>query len=148
MSKVLAEAVDRLAAATEDATRIRREAAARELAERRERRERQRVGHRGDLKRLSFLTMARAVPELAAQFSRKIPPEFWTLDGTTAIVSCPCKSTPAAAEGIPTSCACERSYLYDGQAVRVAGGPKAAVVDNECEAAGVGEVGEEASEAS
>lgn len=144
-SNALAVAVDRLAAAAEDTNAMRRAAAAAAAREAREEKERRRIGSRSGLRKLDFLTMARAVPGLAEQFAKKIPSEFWTLDDQTAIVSCPCGETPESEVGVPSSCSCDRIYLYDGEAVRVTYAP---LVDNECEAAGGdGDVGEQAGQA-
>jgi hypothetical protein len=118
----VAEALEELAALYRRdqsiADRERRQAS-REAEEERQRR---RVGSHGEPRRLSFLTMARAVPALAEMFSRKIPPEAWALDGETAVVSCPCEALPESERGIPVPCPgeCGRHFLYDGEAVRVA----------------------------
>lgn len=83
-----------------------------------------RIGARRDMpRRLSFVMMADGVPGLATQFSRTIPAEFWSLDGSTATIACPCGEEPRSEDGCPIVCACERAYLYDGQDVRVAFGP-------------------------
>jgi hypothetical protein len=118
----VAEALEELAALYRRdrtvADRERRQAA----TEAEEERERRRIGSRGELRKLSFLTMARAVPALAEMFSRKIPPEAWALDGETATVSCPCGALPESEHGVPVPCPgeCGRHFLYDGEAVRVA----------------------------
>jgi hypothetical protein len=97
-------------------------------------------GYVSEPKRLSFLTFAKVVPGLASVFSRKIPPEFWSLDGNAAVIACPCGEEPVAILGVATFCGgtdwidedrerdderdgCGRAYLYDGQVVRVAFSP-------------------------
>lgn len=126
-------ALDRLAQATEVQVR---------LLEAQERREREReyaelrhasdtrVGHRSELRRLPFIAYARACPELAQAFARKIPDQFWSLDGPVAEISCPCGETPRSGRE-PIRCACSRHYLYDGECVRVAGGPNAPKAESE-----------------
>lgn len=91
-------------------------------------------------RRLHFGSFCKAVPGLASNFSRKIPPEFWSLDGESAVVACPCGEEPVIELGVATFCGgsdwidedrdrdderdgCGRAYLYDGQAVRVAFSP-------------------------
>lgn len=120
----MAEAVERLAEVAEARMQIeqRREQRAEEAATRAFQ---DRIGsRRREPRRLPFLTMCRAAPGLAEQFGRKIPAEFWSLDGNVATVACPCGEEPRSEEGIPVGCGCDRSYLYDGQSVRIAGGPK------------------------
>lgn len=69
---------------------------------------------------------ARAVPVIAEAFGRKIPAQFWTLVETELVeVACPCGETPRVPFDRITTCDCSRSYLYDGQAVRVANSPAA-----------------------
>lgn len=141
MSEVLEAAIDRMAYAIEDRSRMIREHRAEEQRRERERREAARIGRRSEPRRLDFGLMMQAVPGLAAQFVRKIPPEFWTVVGNElAEVACPCGVTPAARLGVPATCECARTYLYTGEHVRVAGGPKVAPVDKG--SAALGEVGE------
>lgn len=116
---------ERIAAALEELTAYygRREARARQAdAEEFEERLRRRIGSRGEPRRLDFGMMARALPALAEMYARKIPGEAWALDGDTASVSCPCGELPESTKGIPVPCPgdCGRSFLYDGEAVRVA----------------------------
>lgn len=121
-----------------------RDARARREEERR--REEMRPGHRRpDLYKIPFLAYASAAPLLAEAFSRKIPPEFWSVDTDTALVSCPCGELATTELGIPSFCGgsdwvdedrprddekdgCGRAYLYDGMAVRVAFSPAPAKV--------------------
>jgi hypothetical protein len=122
--------------------RDRRERARAEIERREEERRRKALeqGYVSEPKRLSFLACANAAPGLASIFSRKIPPEFWSLDTNTAIIACPCGETAMGELGVATFCGssdwidedrerdderdgCGRAYLYDGQAVRVAFSP-------------------------
>jgi hypothetical protein len=57
-------------------------------------------------------------------FEREVPGEFWALDDDNAMVSCPCGETPCVPFESVAMCECERGYLYDGQAVKVAFSPK------------------------
>jgi hypothetical protein len=146
VSKALEAAFDRLTFAVEDRTRMLREHRAEDERRERERREAARIGHRSEPRRLDFGLMMQAVPGLAAQYKRKIPAEFWSITAPELVdVACPCGETPAARLGIPKECVCERFYLYTGEHVRVAGGPKVALVDKED--AALGEVGEGAGQA-
>lgn len=137
MSKLLAEAVDRMTVAIDRRTLMIDEHRAEAERRERERREASRIGRRSEPRRLDFGLMLQAVPGLAAQFQRTIPTEFWAVAEHELVqVACPCGVTPAARLGIPKTCGCARTYLYDGGNVRVAGGPKADLVDNESAAAG------------
>jgi hypothetical protein len=97
-------------------------------------------GYVSEPTRLSFVSFAKVIPGLAAIFSRKIPPEFWTQDGNAAVIACPCGGDPVSILGVATFCGssdwidedrerdderdgCGRAYLYDGQVVRVAFSP-------------------------
>lgn len=145
-SEGLEQALDRMTFAIEDRSRMIREHRAEEQRRERERREAARIGHRSEPRRLDFGLMMQAVPGLAAQFTRKIPTEFWSLSAAELVeVACPCGDTPAARLGIPATCECARTYLYTGEHVRVAGGPKVTPVDKG--GAALGEVGEGAGKA-
>jgi hypothetical protein len=140
MSKTLEQAIDRMTLAIEDRSRMIRQHREEEARRERERRTAG-IGYRSEPRRLDIRLMMEAVPGLAAEFVRKIPAEFWTLVGSElAEVACPCGETPAARLGIPATCECARTYLYTGEHVRVAGGPKAAPVDKG--SAALGEVRE------
>jgi hypothetical protein len=122
--------------------RDRRERARAEIERREEERRRKALeqGYVSEPKHLSFLACATAVPGLASIFSRKIPPEFWSQDGSAAVIACPCGGEPVSELGVATFCGasdwidedrerdnerdgCGRAYLYDGQVVRVAFSP-------------------------
>lgn len=121
----MAAAIERLAAASEQLSRASLEQTRQLVAqrEREEEAERRRRGYRTEPRRLDFLTMAQAVPGLAEQFSRRVPPEFWNLDRRVAVIACPCGEEPAAEFAVPATCECGRAYLYDGECVRVAFSP-------------------------
>jgi hypothetical protein len=123
-----AQAIDRLAAVTEagielltDAQRRERDAEGRRIVEdyRRARR---------DPHKLSFLAVCQRIPGFLALYERKIPDQFWAIESARAVISCPCGETPSSGLGEPIACAgedCGRHYVYDGENVRVAGGPNA-----------------------
>lgn len=71
-------------------------------------------------KRIDFITLCRALPQIAVQFATVVPAEFWTVDGDVAKVRCPCGYAPALPRMVPAGCACTRFFLYDGTKVRVA----------------------------
>lgn len=75
---------------------------------------------------ISFAGYCHAILGLHQQFLTIIPPQFWTLavDGV-AEVCCPCGHAPMVPYAIPTSCECDRWFLYDGRGVRVARYPVA-----------------------
>lgn len=72
----------------------------------------------------SYLTMARAVPGLLAEFSGTVPGEFWNEDSGEALVACPCGETPAVPFNAIRGCGCERIFAFTGRDVRVANSPK------------------------
>lgn len=77
-----------------------------------------------DLTHVGVGFLARGAPVVAEALARKIPPEFWTLiEDRRVDVACPCGETPRVAYDGITKCGCERVYVYDGQAVRVANSP-------------------------
>lgn len=74
-------------------------------------------------RRMDFMTICRAIPQIAVQFQHIIPDTFWTIaTGSRDIagVRCPCGRSPAAERLIPVACDCGRHFLYDGHGVRVA----------------------------
>jgi hypothetical protein len=70
-----------------------------------------------DPKRLDLRVMFR-VPGLLAQYTRRVPPEFWTIDDQTAVISCPCGRSPEVPEYGFGHCGCGRFFIYDGRTVR------------------------------
>lgn len=71
--------------------------------------------------KLDFLAICRAMPQIAVQFARTIPAEFWTMiEADVAEVCCPCGNSPHVPKLVPTECACPRFFLYDGTNMRVA----------------------------
>jgi hypothetical protein len=73
------------------------------------------------LRRVSFAVMARAIPRLHEQFLTRIPAGYWTvIEEGVVQVRCPCGHKPLVPYAIPTPCACERWFLYEGRGVRVA----------------------------
>jgi hypothetical protein len=138
--EVQTDALQRLLALAESAV-AERFRINREMRDEERRREELGRGYVSEPKRLSFLSFAKVVPGLASVFSRKIPPEFWSLDTNTAIIACPCGETALGELGVATFCGasdwinedrerdderdgCGRAYLFDGQAVRVAFSPQ------------------------
>lgn len=78
------------------------------------------------LRRLGVLSYMRAVPGLAAQFSRLVPEEYWSMAAGSddrVTVTCPCGTETVATYGQPVECDCERFFLFDGLVVRVANSP-------------------------
>lgn len=110
----IAEGLDRLITAQE-----RRERDA--LAER----ERNRIGSRSEPRRIGIDLAFRRFQGFAGLFEREVPGEFWTLDGWSAVIACPCgvEEPPTAKTGQTVTCVCERAYLYTGETVRVAFSP-------------------------
>jgi hypothetical protein len=81
-----------------------------------------------DWRPVSYLTVARAAPEIMSLFRQKVPDEFWTRSDSKAVqVSCPCGQTPDCRQGIPQDCACGRWFLWDGKFLRVERDVSAAV---------------------
>lgn len=77
-------------------------------------------------RKVDLLSLMRALPQIAVQFQRKIPDEFWTLAGDDEVtVCCPCGHSPDATRMLPVQCDCDRWFLYDGDVVRVARYPAA-----------------------
>lgn len=70
--------------------------------------------------KIDFITLCRALPQIAVQFATVVPAEFWMVDGGAAQVRCPCGHAPAVPRMVPAECACDRFFLYDGTKVRVA----------------------------
>lgn len=66
------------------------------------------------------MTICRALPQIAMQFQTVAPREFWTREADQATVSCPCGAATVVMTSMPTECACERWFLYDGHKLRVA----------------------------
>jgi hypothetical protein len=122
-----AAATERIAAVLDELTELNQRRDARAEMQRREweaeKLRRESRGHQSEPRRLSFLTMARALPALAEIFSRKIPGAAWAIeDDGVASVACPCGNTPEARQGVPVECGgedCNRHYLFDGEYVRV-----------------------------
>lgn len=49
---------------------------------------------------------------------RRVPSPFWMLDGTAAVVSCPCGESPVVeALGPFAECPCARFFFFDGSDV-------------------------------
>lgn len=71
--------------------------------------------------RLGFMQFARAIPGYAGAFQKKVPDNFaaQVADGVVE-VACPCGETPRLEWMVPTPCACERTFVNTGSAVRVA----------------------------
>lgn len=73
-----------------------------------------------ELRRVSYLTCARAIPQLASMFQQKVPEEYWArTDDDTVEISCPCGETAVCRFAIPEACECDRWFLYDGMNLRV-----------------------------
>jgi hypothetical protein len=71
--------------------------------------------------RLNFMHFARAIPGYVNQFPNRVPDNFIAKVATDVVeVACPCKQTPRCEYMIPVECACKRTFVYDGQTVRVA----------------------------
>lgn len=72
-------------------------------------------------RRLGFTIMARAVPGLARQFAeppaKRVPGEFWQLDGDEAVVACPCGVEPRIRIDGVLACTCGRLFVFDGDDV-------------------------------
>jgi hypothetical protein len=82
------------------------------------------VGRR-QLHRLNFVHYARVVPGLAAQFTGRVPDDFVArIDEDHVDIACPCGATPRCELLVPKPCACERTFVWDGKVVRVAGSPR------------------------
>ena len=119
--------LERIATGLEEANRLQRE---RNLLQRREqdRAATERYVQRAtqkDLRGVGVGFLAHGVPVIAEALSRKIPDEFWILvENEEVDVACPCKETARVAYDRLTTCRCGRTYLYDGDAVRVANSPK------------------------
>lgn len=76
-------------------------------------------------RRLGMLSFIESIPGFAAQFNRKVPASFWSLDDDSAVVACPCGGSPAIGPSRLTGCEpnCPRYYLFTGDVVWVAGSP-------------------------
>lgn len=122
----MAEAVERLSEAIERGSLLLERHEARELRQRLE------ESHERTLtdalrrppkepRRLDLPLMATATPGLLGQFAKQVPGEFWTqTDYQQATVACPCQTDTVVPLGVPTSCACDRFFLYTGRELRVA----------------------------
>lgn len=74
-------------------------------------------------RKIDFITICRALPQLAVRFQTVIPDQFWTRaddDRNAVEVYCPCGHSPTILSMIPTACECDRWFVYDGHRVRVA----------------------------
>jgi hypothetical protein len=76
-------------------------------------------------RRLTRATLLRAVPAVLEPFARgkQVPPNFWTRDGDSAIVACPCGAEPAVPLEGTVECAgedCGRWFLFTGDHVHAA----------------------------
>lgn len=122
----IVRAIDRLSDLIgEDIEMRRREAVERSRSEQQTAVERYARRHADDRPhQFSFLTFARAVPGLLAQFTATVPGEFWTVDSETAVVACPCGETPNVPFNSIRDCGCERIFAFTGREVRVANSPK------------------------
>lgn len=121
----MAVAVERLADASEAQVRHFANEERRRRDAERDAREKARWerGYQSEPRQFSFATMLPACPELALAFERVVPAEFWSQDRREVIVACPCGHEPTMTEGVPVGCECERTYVYTGEHVRVAGSP-------------------------
>lgn len=70
--------------------------------------------------KLDFMTICRALPQIAMQFQTVVPETFWTREPDGAVVDCPCGETTHVTTLLPTACGCERWFLYDSHKLRVA----------------------------
>lgn len=69
-------------------------------------------------RRFSMAKLMMAIPELADQFRKRVPPDFVNEDvevGThLAQVDCPCGEKPIVELGTARGCACDRHFYYAG----------------------------------
>lgn len=93
----------------------------------RDERERNRIGSRSEPRRIGIDLAFRRFEGFAALFERQVPSEFWTIEGFSAVVACPCgvEEPPKVRTAQTATCECGRSYLYTGETVRVAFSPAA-----------------------
>lgn len=71
--------------------------------------------------KINFLTVARFLPGLVAQFDRVVPDDFVALIEEGVVdVACPCGSTPRLVIGEVDDCQCGRVFTYTGARVLVA----------------------------
>lgn len=120
-----AQAIEKLAGAADAQVQLLRRQERRELDEQRRRRDEdvERRGYQSEPRRFGIDLCFRRFPGFAAAFTREVPPEFWTIDRSAAVVACPCGHEPAVELGRALTCECERAYLYTGESVRVAFSP-------------------------
>lgn len=123
MQHRFADALASLAAGLEAQERRERE----KLEHERRQADYRRIGHRNEPRVLNLLDYNHATQGmLLGVFDREVPAEFWSLDGVTAVVSCPCGETPLVPVAVPRSCEgedCGRAFLFTGRVVRVAFSP-------------------------
>lgn len=79
-------------------------------------------------KRVGLIEVLRALPWMMGVFERRVPPEFYALEGDVAVVACQCKTEqpPRVPFNVVTRCdgeGCGRWFFFDGDVVRVAREP-------------------------
>jgi hypothetical protein len=82
-------------------------------------------------KRLGALGFAVFAAKVGVRL-RCVPGDYWSLDGTAAIIACPCGATPVveALAGM-VDCACGRYFIFDSVDVWALGSPPEGGADAE-----------------